>query len=119
MCPFVERVRLCLASKNIKYQLCDLDLGKKTQWHLEINGGLVPILEFPDGTLLNETKVLMEYVEEAFADQGYKMLPDDPLERAKVRLAITKFEAIVMPLFGAMLRLDLTEEDVLALKANL
>ena len=49
-CPFVEKVRLAFAAHNIVYQQCDVDLGKKTDWHKAINGGLVPIYEFPDGT---------------------------------------------------------------------
>jgi len=67
-CPFVEKVRLSFAARNIVYQKCEVDLGKKTQWHLDINGGLVPIYEFPDGTQLLESKVLMDYAEEAFPD---------------------------------------------------
>ena len=66
LCPYVEKVRMALAAKNVKYQKCDLDLGKKTPWHLAINGGLVPVWETPDGTILHESKVLMDYVEEAY-----------------------------------------------------
>ena len=66
LCPFVEAVRMTLAARNVVYQSCEIDLGKKTPWHLAINGGLVPIFELPDGTVLNESKILMEYIEDAY-----------------------------------------------------
>jgi len=66
-----------------------MDLSKKTQWHLEINGGLVPLLELPDGTILHESKVLMEYFEEAYPKSGYAILPSDPVQRAHLRIAAT------------------------------
>lgn len=68
LCPFVEKARLALAARNVQYQDCEMDLGKKTQWHKDINGGLAPILEFPDGTIVLESKIIMEYAEEAFPD---------------------------------------------------
>jgi glutathione S-transferase len=58
LCPFVEATRITFAAKNLKYQFVELDLSKKTQWHLDINGGLVPILEFPDGTVILESKII-------------------------------------------------------------
>lgn len=57
---------MALAAKAVKYQNVEVDLSKKTPWHLAINGGLVPILELPDGTILHESKVLMDYAEEAY-----------------------------------------------------
>ena len=45
------------------------------------------MLEFPDGTIIHESKIIMEYAEEAFPDQGYSTLPKDPVERAQIRIA--------------------------------
>ena len=44
---------------------------------MDINGGLVPILELPDGTILLDSKVLMDYANDAYPNQGYSMLPED------------------------------------------
>ncbi len=30
LCPFVEKVRMALAARGVKYQGCEVDLGKKT-----------------------------------------------------------------------------------------
>ena len=66
LCPFVEKVRMALAAHNVVYQSVEIDVGKKTPWHIEINGGQVPIFELPDGTIITESKVLLEYVEDAY-----------------------------------------------------
>ena len=79
---------MALAAKNIKYQRCEVDLGKKTQWHIDINGGLVPITELPNGAIITESKVQMDFVEDAYPGQGYSLLPEDPVKRAHMRVAI-------------------------------
>ena len=66
LCPYAERVRLCLAARNVEYERCELNLRDKTQWHKDINGGLVPILELPDGTIILDSKIIMDYVNEAY-----------------------------------------------------
>jgi len=38
-----------------------MDLNNKAQWHLDFNGGFIPILESPDGTMVNETEVLLQF----------------------------------------------------------
>jgi glutathione S-transferase len=68
LCPFCEKVRLAFAAKGIKYQNVQVDLGKKTQWHKDINGGLAPFLEKPDGSIIIESNVLMHYAQEKFPD---------------------------------------------------
>jgi glutathione S-transferase len=57
---------MALAARAIPFQNVEFDLSKKTDWHLAINGGLVPLLELPDGTILHESYVLMDFFEEAY-----------------------------------------------------
>ena len=45
--------------------------------------GKYPCLELDDGSFLGESKVILNYLEEAFHD--IPLLPIDPLERARVR----------------------------------
>ena len=54
-----------------------MNLKDKAKWHMDINGGFIPILELPDGTILIETKILMDYANDAYPSQGYSLLPDD------------------------------------------
>ena len=48
----------------------------------------MPILELPNGTIILESKVIMEYVEDAYPnnDEGYSLLPEDPVKRAQLRM---------------------------------
>ena len=49
ICPFAEKARLAFALKEIPYQHVTMDLEKKADWHQSFNGGLVPIVENPEG----------------------------------------------------------------------
>lgn len=46
------------------------------------------MFELPDGTILTESKVLMDFVEDAYPKSGYSLLPADPVQRAIMRIAI-------------------------------
>jgi glutathione S-transferase len=94
LCPFVEKARMALAARAVKYQGCEVDLGKKTPWHIGYNGGFVPVWETTKGDIIIESKVVMDYIEDAYPDQGYSMLPADPVLRAQNRLGYSLVEAL-------------------------
>jgi glutathione S-transferase len=118
-CPFVEKARLAFAARNVQYQRVELDLEKKTQWHKDINGGLVPILEFPNGVTLIESKVLMDYAEEAFPDQGYSTLPADPVVRAKMRIAFPLSDQLMGAFYPIVMKKSYDEEQFKKLRDTL
>jgi glutathione S-transferase len=69
---------LSLAAKGIKFQKVHCNLGDKAQWHKDFNGGLVPILESPDGTMVNESAIISQFaVEYAKAEDGLKLWPSE------------------------------------------
>ena len=119
LCPFVEKVRMALAARNVEYQRVHFDLDKKTPWHLGINGGLIPIWELPDGTLINESKILMDYVEDAYPTQGYSMLPADPVVRARMRLGFAVSDAAWMSQFPLYYSKKTTEEEAKPIKEKI
>lgn len=41
-----------------------MDLQEKAQWHIDINGGKVPLLEFPNREFVFESRVIMELAHE-------------------------------------------------------
>ena len=47
-----------LDAKNVDYQYCHVDLRNKAQWHKDVNGGLIPVLETPQGDLIPESSVI-------------------------------------------------------------
>jgi glutathione S-transferase len=47
-----------MAAKHIPFQDVDVDLQVKAEWHKEINGGLLPLMETPAGTIIYESAVI-------------------------------------------------------------
>jgi glutathione S-transferase len=70
-----------------------MDLQKHAQWHLDFNGGLVPILELPSGKLIPESGIIIAFAEEA-GKNDHKLIPSDPVVAADMRIAMNKFESV-------------------------
>ena len=100
MCPFTERGRLALAAKGIPFQEVEIDLENKTPWHVEINGGLVPVVETPSGRTLIESRVIMDYIENAFPDKGIKLYSDDYEVKAMQHIAMKKIDDYMAQFYG-------------------
>lgn len=90
-CPFCARTRIVLAEKGIPHETVTIDLADRPAWLVERNppDGRVPVLE-EDGWVLPESAVIDEYLEERYPDPP--LLPDDPGERAAVRLLVFRFD---------------------------
>jgi glutathione S-transferase len=90
-CPFAARVRIVLTEKDVPYEPVEIDLDNRPAWLYEKNpAGRVPVLEEDGGFLLPESRVIMEYLEERFPEPA--LMPEDPAERALVRLTIERFD---------------------------
>jgi len=81
-----QKVRLCLAEKGLEFesQLVNLATNEHlTPEYLHLNpNGVVPTLVH-DGTVITDSGVICEYLDEVFPN--VQMLPDDPGDRAVVR----------------------------------
>lgn len=93
-----QKVRLCLAEKQLAYEDKHLNLragGQKRPEYLALNpNGYVPTLVH-DHFVLGEFTVICEYIDDAFPAPPLK--PDDPKERARMR-GFTKFiDAAIFP----------------------
>ena len=79
------RVRIALGLAGLEWESVEVNLLKQDQRgpeHLARNPqGLVPVLEI-DGHRLTQSLAIIEYLNET---RGLGLLPDDPLEAAKVR----------------------------------
>jgi glutathione S-transferase len=87
MSSCAQKVRLCLAEKKLEWESRHLDLraGEHQQdWYVKLNPrAVVPTLV--DGeTVVPESNVINEYLDERFPDPPLK--PADPAGRAKMRL---------------------------------
>jgi glutathione S-transferase len=96
-CPFAARVRLVLAEKGVPYETVEIDLDDRPAWLYEKNpAGRVPVLE-EEGFVLAESCVIAEYLDERFPEPA--LMPADPADRALVRLAIERFDAVSDPYY--------------------
>ena len=86
LCPFVQRSVIVLHEKGVPFETTYIDLADKPAWFQEISPmGKVPLLKV-DGSVLFESAVICEYLDEV--TEG-SLLPDDALERAKDRAVIS------------------------------
>ena len=82
-----QKVRVCLAEKGLEWESRHLVLraGEHQQpWYLALNRrAVVPTLLDGD-KVIPESNVILEYLEETYPDPA--LAPEDPYERAKMRL---------------------------------
>lgn len=89
--PFSWKVRIALGEKNL-----DFDLKLEKTWErrtdfLVLNpAGDVPVLVEDDGTVLNNSNVICEYLEDVYPD--IDLLGDTPLQRAETRRLSSWFD---------------------------
>jgi RNA polymerase-associated protein len=111
-CPYCARVRILLAEKDVEYEVVEVDLDDRPAWLYEKNAlGKVPVLE-EDGWPLPESLVIMEYLEERYPEPA--LLPPDPADRARARLAMARFDNALGNAYYALRRGEAGAADRLA-----
>lgn len=81
-CPYVHRAATMLHEKRIEFSVRYIDLQNKPDWFLKISPrGKVPVLVY-DGAPIFESTAINELLDET---NPPRMLPDDPIERARQR----------------------------------
>jgi glutathione S-transferase len=82
LCPFVHRSTILLHEKGVSFEIKYIELKNKPEWFLAISPrGKVPVL-IVDGTALFESSAINEFLDETHPP---RIVPDDPLERARQR----------------------------------
>ncbi|XP_078607956.1 glutathione S-transferase omega-1-like [Branchiostoma floridae x Branchiostoma japonicum] len=96
-CPYAHRTRLVLAAKGIDYETVNVCLAKRPEWFFSINPlAKVPTLQH-DGKVVYESLVCNEYVDRVFP--GRKLLPEEPLEKARIGMLQAIWDAKSGPNF--------------------
>lgn len=94
------RVRIALNHKRIPYEHCAVNLlnrEQKGEEYLTRNPqGLVPTLETDDGELITQSTAIIEWLESVYPK--ISLLPDDELQRAKVRALVNIIACDIQPL---------------------
>lgn len=104
-----QKVKLCLHEKGLPFETRHVDLARQehlTPEYLAINpNGVVPSLRH-NGEVVNDSSVIMEYLDEVFPE--VPLSGPSPLDRARLRAWLRFFEevptvAIRMPSFAQVL----------------
>ena len=79
-CPYAMRARMALAAAEIELRLREIILHDKPAHMLELSPkGTVPVLQLPDGTVLDESRAVMEWALAQADPQGWLAHKDESL----------------------------------------
>ncbi len=93
LCPFVQRAAIALKEKGIAFERRDIDLANKPDWFLELSPlGKVPLLLVDEDTVLFESSVIAEYINEI---SGSELLATDTLEKSRQRAWIEFASSVI------------------------
>jgi glutathione S-transferase len=107
-CPFAQRALLTAIEKDLPATFTKVSLGEKGSFfantyhkalgHDPKSDGKVPILIHGD-RILTESEPVCWYLAESFSS-GSSLIPNDPFERARMRLMMGQQSAAVIELFN-------------------
>jgi glutathione S-transferase len=109
--PFVARVRMALDAKGVAYEYVEEDLAAKTDLLLASNPvhRKVPVL-IHAGKPVCESRVILEYLDEAWPSCAPNLLPVGALERAAARFWAAYVDGELFPAWGRVM-MAATEEE--------
>ena len=94
------RVRIALQLKGLAYEYVPVHLAQgehlREAFAAVSADQLVPLLELPDGTRLSQSMAIIEYLDEAHG--GVRLVPADPVARARVRALAQSIACEIHPL---------------------
>lgn len=89
--PFSRKVRLALGEKNLRFEAVIEKIWERRTEYMAMNpAGDVPLMIEEDGTVLSNSAVICEYLEEVYPEKS--LLGDDPVDRAEVRRIVGWFD---------------------------
>ncbi len=107
-CPFAERTRVVLAWLELDHVVVEIDVENKPDWFKTLSPlSKVPLL-IHSGEALFESTAINEYLIESFGPDS-SLIPNNPMERARMRAWIQFDETALVPAFY---RLLLTEDEL-------
>ena len=89
VCPFSQRLEILLALKGLRdaveFRVIDITIPRP-QWLLTLTRGTtaLPVLQTPEGGVIKESLVILQYLEEIFPEP--RVARKDPYERAVERM---------------------------------
>ncbi len=102
-CPYVQRAAIVLHEKAVPFELTYIDQHNKPDWFLKISPlGKVPLLKVDD-TVLFESAVIAEYLDEVYPP---RLHPADALRRAHNRAWIEFSSTLLSSQFQMLMSPD-------------
>ena len=100
--PFAARVRAAIYARGLDIEIvAPPATGTKSPEYLALNPmGKIPVLVLDDGATIPESDTIVEYLEDAFAQNPLR--PADPAAAAKARLVARVAELYVWPHLSAL-----------------
>ncbi|MDX1487759.1 MAG: glutathione S-transferase N-terminal domain-containing protein [Acidiferrobacterales bacterium] len=99
-CWLSHRSRIVLAEKGVGFEVCDVDPNDPPEDLLDLNPySSLPTLVDRD-VVLYDSRVIIEYLDERFPHPP--LMPVDPVNRARFRLALFRIENDWYPLLGKL-----------------
>lgn len=93
-CPYAHRTRALLTLAAAPFEIRETSLVLKDPELKRLSPtGKVPLLVEPDGAVLYESRIIAEYLGETLVFAGWS---DDPVIRARQRLAAEQFDGVVV-----------------------
>lgn len=104
--PFAARIRMQIAMKDLDCEILPPPHALRTpEFHARFPLGKIPVLELDEGTQIEESWAIAEYLEDAFPSPA--MRPSDPAGtarcRVRARIADLHLGPAIFPLFGPAL----------------
>jgi glutathione S-transferase len=113
--PYASRVRLAIKAKGLRgIEIITPEGGPRSPAYLAINPiGKVPALVLADGTVIVESQVIVEYLEETHPEP--RLLPSTPEARARMRILVRIADLYLGPAGGRVFgQLDPAKRDAAA-----
>ncbi len=111
ICPYVQRSVITLNHKKADYKITYIDLENPPAWFDQISPmGKVPVLKVGENTVLFESAVINEYLDETI---GERLLAQDPLVRAYERAWIEYGSNLLMSNYSLSMETDRTQYEAL------
>lgn len=99
LCPYVQRSVITLSEKSIEHTRTYIDLSNKPSWFLALSAtGKVPVLRVDEKTVLFESAVICEFLDEVTPGSLH---PQDPLLKAEHR-AWNEFASGILNTIGSL-----------------
>lgn len=97
---YTAKLRLALQWRGIAYEEREPEGGYRSQaWRQKVPMGTIPAIEH-EGFFLAESEAILEYLEDAFPQR--RLLPEDPQQRARVRMLARMHDLHVEPRVRAL-----------------